>query len=188
MAALVLALWPLASRASYIVPLPGLIGYWPGNGTASDVSPVANDGSFGGSYSPGVPTEGLAFNLATGKVVIGNNPAYNFTSYAGWSVGFWFNGNGTPINVNNGLFLGQDNGSGYKPKWFIDYGYTVWGPNSSYIFHVNDYNQERIFVGSPSEPSPTGWNQLTVTINTVDNGTVSFYLNGQLIGTATMGG
>jgi len=178
-------LLPGESKASYPVPTNGLVGYWPGDSTAVDLSPVGNSGSFGGSYSPG-PTGG-AFNLATGKVTIQNNSAYNFKSYAGWSVGFWFNGNGSAINNNNGLFLGQDNGSGYNPKWFIDYGYTVYGPNSDYVLHVNDYNTERIFVVSSPEPSLTGWNQLTVTIDNIDNGTVNFYLNGLSIGTASLG-
>ncbi len=181
-----LALSIVPGKASYPVPTNGLIGYWPGDGTAADVSPAGNNGSFGGSYASG-PTGG-AFNLATAKVIIPNNPVYNFQHYtSGWSVGFWFNGNGAPINANNGLFLGQDNGSGYNPKWFIDYGYSVWGDFSEFIFHVNDYNQERIFVGSQTGPAPTGWNQLTVTINNTNNGTVDFYLNGQSIGSATLG-
>ena len=183
---LVLTLSVIASKASFTVPTNGIIGYWPADGTATDASPVGNNGSFGGSYAPG-PT-GMAFNLGSAKVTIPNNPAYNFKSYNGWSVGFWFNGNGATINNINGLFLGQDNASGYNPKWFIDYGYTVFvGNNGWYNFHVNDYNQERIFVSSQSEPSPIGWNQLTVTIDNTNNGTVNFYLNGQSIGTAALG-
>jgi hypothetical protein len=176
----------LASKAGYSVPTNGLIGYWPGNGTAADASSVSNNGSFGGSYSSG-PTGGEAFNLGTAKVTIPNNSAYNFTSYEGWSVGFWFNGNGADINYNNGLFLGQDNGPGFNPKWFIDYGYTVYvGNNDWYNFHVNDYNEERYFLSSQGEPSPTGWNQLTVTIDNTAGGMVDFYLNGQSIGTTPM--
>jgi hypothetical protein len=170
-------------KAAYSVPTNGLVGYWPADGNAHDISAVANSGSFAGSYAPG-PT-GQAFNLATAKVSIPNNAAYNFKSYSGWSVGFWFEGSG--ISGNNGLFLGQDNGSGYNPKWFIDYGYSVYGNGNYYYLHVNDYNQERIFINSQTEPSPTGWNQLTVTVNNTNNGAVSFYLNGQPIGTGTLG-
>lgn len=175
----------IATRAGYNVPTNGLIGYWPGNGSAVDASPTGNNGSFGGSYAPG-PT-GLAFNLGTAKVTIPNNSAYNFKSYDGWSVGFWFSDNGTPVSADNGVFLGQDSGSGYRPKWFIDYGSSVYGNGPYYYFHVNDYNQERIFLNSDSEPPPTGWNQLTVTINNTNNGMVSFYLNGQPIGVNSLG-
>jgi hypothetical protein len=177
----------IGASGQYSVPTNGLIGYWSGDGTAADSSPIGNNGTFGGQYAPG-PTGGQAFNLGSSKVVMPNNAAYNFTSYNGWSVGFWFNGNGSTVNYANGLFLGQDNGSGYKPKWFVDYGSTVYvGVNDWYNFHVNDYNQERIFVSSQDEPSPVGWNQLTVTINNTNNGTVNFYLNGQFIGSSAMG-
>src|SRR5262249_13914361 len=78
-------------------------------------------------------------------------------------------------------FLGQDDGPGYRPKWFIDYGYTVFHATDAFVFHVNDYNQERIFLESDPVPFPSGWNQLTVTI---DNKAflVRFYLNGVSIG------
>jgi hypothetical protein len=176
-----------SSNASYDVPTTGLIGYWSGNNAASDASIVHNNGSFGGSYVAGPPVGGKAFNLATGKVSIANNAAYNFKSYAGWSVGFWFDGNGTPISASNGLFLGQDNGSGFQPKWFLDYSYSVYGNNSCFNFHVNDFNQERIFASSQSVLPPTGWNQMTVTVDNTNSGTVAFYLNGQSIGTTSMG-
>jgi hypothetical protein len=94
-----LALSTVTSKAGYIVPTNGLIGYWPGNGSAIDVSPTGNNGSFGGSYAPGPPVGGEAFNLGIAYVSIPNNAVYdNFTSYSGWSVGFWFNGNGSTIN------------------------------------------------------------------------------------------
>ena len=182
-----LILSTLPSPAGYIVPINGLIGYWPGNGSGIDVSPTGNNASFGGSYAPGPPPGGLAFNVGSAKAVMGNIAAYNFKSYPGWSVGFWFNGNGSAISGNNGLFLGQDNASGYNPKWFIDYGYSVYGDGPYYYLHLNDYNQERIFLNSSSEPAPTGWNQLTVTVNNTNNGAVAFYLNGQPIGTGSLG-
>ena len=175
----------LGGLAGAMVPLNGLIGYWPGHGSAADDSPTHNNGSFGGSYVPGGPG-GSAFNLATGLVVISNNSAYNFTSYAGWTVGFWFNTNNIPVGGNGYTFLGQDNGPGYQPKWFIDYGYTVFGPNSDFVWHVNDYNTERIFLNSDSvQPVPSGWNQLTVVTNN-SAGTLSFYLNGKSIGTDSL--
>jgi hypothetical protein len=168
-------------RASLQIPTNGLVGYWTGDNTAADSSPTGNNGSFGGSYSPNGPQGGAAFDLSTSKVVIANNAAYDFQHDPGWTVGFWFNTNNT--NANSSVFLGQDNGGGYQPKWFIDYGYTVFGPNSDFVWHVNDYNTERIFVVSDSvSPIPNGWNQMTVVTDNVAD-TVSFYLNGQSIGT-----
>jgi hypothetical protein len=142
---------PLAQgQAVNIEPTNGLIGFWPGNYSAEDFSPTGNNGSFGGNYVPGRSGGDAAFNLATGIVTIPNNSVYDqFQYYPGWTVGFWFNENGIQPNGNNNLFLGQDNGSGYQPKWFIDYGYTVFvAPNSNFVWHVNDYNTERIFLVS----------------------------------------
>lgn len=174
--------WALPVQAE-VFPTEGLIGYWSGNRTAADSSPIGNHGSFGGSYVAGRSGGDAAFDLATAKVTIPDNPAYDFHSYPGWTVGFWFNTNGLPVDPNHDTFLGQDNGSGFKPKWFIDYGYTVFGPNNSFVWHVNDFNTERIFLLSDPVTLPLGWNQLTVV---VDTSAVDFYLNGLPIGVAAL--
>jgi hypothetical protein len=172
------------------IPTAGLIGYWTGNGTAADSSPIGNNGSFGGNYVPGAPG-GKAFDLATGKVVVPDNPVYDFHSYSGWTVGFWFNTNRIPISSQNGTsnrtFLGQDDGSGFRPKWLIDYGSTVFGPNNDFVLHLNDFNQERIFIESDPVTIPSGWNQLTVTVDN-NSSLVDFYLNGLSIGAADLPG
>lgn len=174
---------PYSVYANLVVPQNGLIGYWTGNNTAVDSSPLANNGSFSGSYVAGAPG-GAAFDLGTAKVVIPNNPAYDFTRYSGFSVGFWFNANGTTVDSTHGLFLGEDDEAGYRPKWFIDYGNTVYGPNHDFVLHFNDFNTERIFLTSNPVAFPTGWNQFTVTD---DSGLVTFYLNGNSIGAASLG-
>lgn len=169
------------------VPVKGLIGYWPGDGNPKDFSPLKNNGRFEGPYAA-APT-GEAFNLGSDAVSIPNNAAYDaFRSYEGYTIGFWFNPNGIIYSGSNpAVFMGQDNGSGFKPKWFIDYGYTFFGGNSDYVFHVNDYRGERIFIKSNPQESPTGWNQLTVTVNNRSDGLVTFYLNGQYIGSGNLG-
>ena len=171
-----------------------LIGYWNADGSASDSSPNHNDGSFGGSYVSGRPGADQAFNLATGTVRISDIPAYTFQNYTGpnytgWTVGFWFNNNGIPRFSTNGnsnrSFLGQDNGSGFQDKWFIDYGSTVFGPNNSFSLHLNNPAQLRLWILSDPVAEPTGWNQLTIVR---DHTTVNFYLNGTSIGSAGYGG
>ena len=170
-----------------VIPTNGLIGFWSGNGNAVDGSAQANNGSFGGSYVNGRPGGDKAFDLGSGKVSAPNVAAYNFTASPQWTVAFWFNTNGISLNggATNMTFLGQDNGSGFKPKWFIDYGYSVYGLAPKFMWHVNDFNQERIFLGSDNIALPTGWNQLTVVV-TASN--VLFYLNGQLIGSPSLSG
>lgn len=156
----------------------GLIGYWTGNGNAYDTSSIDNNGSFGGSYAAGDFGQ-EAFNLSTGTVEISDIPAYSFQDYPGWTVGFWFEG-------NPGTFLGQDDGPGELPKWFIDYGYANPGPGNTFIEHINNYGSNpRVFLPSDPEVFPSGWNQLTV-VN--GGGQVTFYLNGQNIGSDAYGG
>jgi hypothetical protein len=195
-AMLALAVVPLCQTLvnASVVPQNGLVGFWSGNDTAADSSPVHNNGSFSGSYVAGRPGGDAAFDLSTGIVYIPYNNAYDFTTYPepppapGWTVGFWFNAHGVAPNSGNDTFLGEDAGPGYQPKWFIDYGYTVYGPNNQFIWHVNDWNQERIFEGSEVvSPFPSGWNQLTVVTDNIGH-TVSFYLNGEGIGVSSIPG
>src|SRR3954466_16167658 len=70
-----------------VVPSSGLVGYWRGDGDATDSSITANNGTFAGSYVAGV--NGNAFNLVTGSVTIPDTGAYAFAG--DMSVGLWFN-------------------------------------------------------------------------------------------------
>jgi hypothetical protein len=157
----------------------GLVGYWTGNGNADDSSPAENNGSYSGSYATGAFGQ-LAFNLSTGTVDIPDIPAYSFQENSpGWTIGFWFNG-------GPGTFLGQDDGAGEQPKWFIDYGYANPGPSDTFIEHINNYGSSpRVFLPSEALAFPGGWNQLTV-VN--GDGTVTFYLDGQNIGSDAYSG
>jgi len=57
------------------------------------------------------------------------------------------------------------------------------GPTTSFVFHVNDFNAERLFVTSNSVALPGGWNHLAITIGA---GSIAFYLNGSSIGESSM--
>ncbi len=176
-------LFTAALTAQADVPIPGLIGYWNANGTAADSSPVQNDGVFSGSYAPGRPGAGQSFDLGTAKVVIPDNAAYNLQSYASWTVGFWFNTEGTALGGGNGVFLGQDESAGEFPKWFIDYGY---GHSGQFEIHLNNFGSNpKEFLPSDSVPIPPGWNQFTLVRNP---GEFDFYLNGDPIGSQPYGG
>ena len=150
----------------------GLIGYWAGDGNAADTSATANNGTFSGSYVPGV--FGSAFDLSGASVAIPDAPAYSFGP--NFSLAFWFNRNAA---APYGVFVGQDNGGGGQLKWFFDYGYT----GGQFDFHVNGSS----YAFLPSNPLsfPDGWNHAAM----VKSGDLySFYLNGAPIGTQTFGG
>ena len=152
----------------------GLLGYWMAENNANDSSPTANNGSFTGNYVDGM--DGKSFDLSTGKVYIPDIPSYTFG--LGFSVGFWFNVNGS--NTNSVVFIGQDEGGGSYSKWFIDYNYA--NP-SKFEFHVN--GPSSAFLPSDSVALTNGWNQLTFV---KDNTDYSFYLNGSNIGHNTFEG
>lgn len=152
----------------------GLIGYWAGDNNANDSSPTSNNGSFSGSYVPGV--NGQAFDLSTGKVSISENPAYSFG--LAFSVGLWFNVNGA--STNGVVLIGQDEGGGNNNKWFIDYNYVH---ANQFEMHVN--GSSYAFIPSDTVMLTNDWNQLTFV---KDNSNYSFFLNGNSIGGGTFDG
>ncbi|MBI1396787.1 MAG: PEP-CTERM sorting domain-containing protein [Betaproteobacteria bacterium] len=148
-------------------PTDGLVGYWAASGNANDGSSVGNDGTFAGTYVPGVT--GNAFDLQTSPVVIPDNAAYDLGS--AFTLSFWFNDAG---RGSGGVFLGQDEGSGQFPKWFVDYGYT----GNHFELHVN--GPWFAFLASDPVTLPdSGWNHLALTAS---GGLYAFYLNGSPIG------
>ncbi len=149
----------------------GLVGYWNADGNANDSSPTANSGTFPGRYANGVC--GQAFDLSTGVVDIPDNGAYALGST--FTLGFWFNTNGMPSS--NVAFMSQDNGSGWVPKWIIEYGNSC--PNCMEM-HLNGTGLT--YVRSDALTLPSGWNQFTLVRNGND---YSFYLNGANIGNPT---
>lgn len=154
------------------------IAIFSGDGNANDSSGYHNNGTFAGNYTD------HAFNLATGSFSANAIPAYNLGQYSGFTVGFWFNYNSTTPSSSNGTFLGQDQGPGELPKFFIDYNYPSY---STFVFHVNNYGSNpRVFLTSNELSAPgTGWHQLIVTRNP---SSVSFYLDGHGVGSAAYSG
>ncbi|MCC6285971.1 MAG: LamG domain-containing protein [Phycisphaerales bacterium] len=172
----------LASGAVAQVSTDGLVGYWSGHRTARDSSPTGNHGTFAGSYVPGRVSGHEAFHLGTDKVVATDHPRYPSHTLPGWTVAFWFNGNGATLSGTNSTFIAQDDGPGFRPKWLINYGYTVFGPTHTFVWHVNDFNQERIFIESDEFfPDTSQWYHLAVVTDNA-NGWTTFYLNGANIG------
>ncbi|MFO1321666.1 MAG: LamG domain-containing protein [Burkholderiales bacterium] len=160
----------MAGGAMAATPTDGLIGQWKADGNANDASVHANHGSFSGSFAEGV--SGQAFDLSTGVVSVPDNVAYAVGS--AFTVAFWFNDN----NRGHGIaFLGQDEGPGNIPKWFIDYGYT----GAHFEIHAN--GPWRDFLPSaPVSLAASGWNHLALTVS---ENTYRFYLNGAALGQGT---
>lgn len=150
------------------VPGSGLVGYWAGDGNANDSSSFANHGSFSGTYAPGI--SGQAFQVS-GSDYVSAPDAAHYSITADFSVGFWFHGS------LGGALLGQDEGAGTLPKWFIDYGYINPGV---FNLHLNGPNGLTILSSDPISPSSGTWHSFAL----VKSGTAyTFYFNGTAIGT-----
>jgi hypothetical protein len=157
-----------------------LIGLWSGNGNALDASITQNHGLFSGSFGSGPTPGSQAFDLATGTVIIPDNQAYENLRSARWTISFSFNANGTSLDAGNGVFLGQDQGPGEVPKWFISYGYGDAPSQNRFFLHVNNFGgSPREFFYSDEVTLLSGWNDLSVSRG---GGAISFGLNGTAVG------
>ena len=155
------------------VPTDGLVGYWSGDGNANDSSIYGNNGTFSGPYVTG--SAGQAFNVSPSSYFSAPNiSAYSFAN--SYSVGFWFNGGDIPPGT---AFLGQDEGAGTVPKWFIDYNYVNAGAFELVLSSTPD---TAAFIASSPVTLTSTWHSFAL----VDNaGTYSFYLDGSYIGGQT---
>lgn len=159
-----------SSGRAQTVPGSGLVGHWAGDGNANDSSSFANHGSFSGTYAAGI--SGQAFQVSSSNYVSAPDAAqYSITT--DFSVGFWFNGS------LGGALLGQDEGGGTLPKWFVDYGYLNAGV---FNLHLNGPNGLTVLSSNAISPSGDTWHSFAL----VKNGTAyTFYFNGSAIGTQT---
>lgn len=158
------------SGRTQTVPVSGLVGHWAGDGNANDSSSFANHGSFSGTYAAGI--SGQAFQVSSSDYVSAPDAAhYSITS--DFSVGFWFYGS------LGGALLGQDEGGGALPKWFVDYGYLNPGV---FNLHLNGSSGLTVLPSNAISPSSNAWHSFAL----VKNGTAyTFYFNGSAIGTQT---
>jgi len=188
----------VTSGAQAGIIFSGLTGYWEGNGNAHDSSPTGNNGTFAGSYAPGIDRR-KAFDLATppgpkpsaplGDVVIPDNAAYDFGTSL--SVGFWFNRNGVPFpDRTSWIMIGQDVGGGDLPKWFIGDVAPYLGLPSGFelVLGGPDLGQPGAGIFANDVPVPAGWNQLTLVVtDTASLSGYTFYLDGVSLGSVSLG-
>lgn len=168
----------VGSAGAQTVPTSGLIGHWQGENNAFDSSGTANNGAFSGSYATGAV--GSAFSITSSNYVsIPDHAAYDFSA-SDFSVGFWFNLNGQSTS-NLLFFVGQDNGSGAQPKWFVTYNYNTAG-KFDFDFYGPSISDNNL-LSSSAALNASEWYQLTVTRSGSGTGAVAtFYLNGTQIG------
>jgi hypothetical protein len=160
-----------AQVPSYI-PTNGLVGYWPFNGNANDVSGNNNNGTVNGatltSDRNGNANSAYSFNGSSNFIQVANSSSLqnvNSITISAW------------INITQ---LYQSGGSGFFPivsksnsqGTYGNYAFGFWSPNI--IAHLNNAETATAFPFSIGN-----WQNVVVSIG---NGTTSFYLNGNQIG------
>jgi len=156
------------------VPTNGLVGYWPFNGNANDESGNGNNGTVNGATLTadrfGVANRAYSFDGVSDFISMSNAPFTTFPfSISGWI--FCNNNSGQ----NHIIGLGELTGPTNKRLFFN--GLAQIGSSG-----MND-------ISTASNISTIGnWHHLVVVISNYDVNSVSFYLDGTLLGGNTTAG
>lgn len=161
------AVFAMATAPAQTVPTSGLIAHFSADGNANDSSSFANNGTFGGSYATGIL--GQALQVSASNYV--SAPDALQYAVSDFSTAFWFKG------TAGGAFIGQDEGSGTTPKWFVDYGYLNPGV---FNLHLNGNPNLVVLSSNSVSPSNSDWHSFALV---KDGALFSFFLDGTAIGT-----
>ena len=153
------------------VPTNGLVGYWPFNGNANDVSGYGNNGSPGSGVTLTFDRFGStnkAFNFSgNGNIGLLNLPT---TGTQDFTIAGWLRTNHT--NGRKGIICwGQDS------------------PNSSTYLFINTSNKlafDLAYNGGPESPVVITDNQWHFVLVTNTSGLMQLYLDGNISGTSLM--
>jgi hypothetical protein len=154
------------------VPVPPrLVGWWRGEGDATD-SAGTNNGTLrnGAGFAPGEVGSAFTFDASTGYVEVPDNDLWAFGTDS-FTIELWANWNAAPQGYS--VFVGNDEGVPGR-KWIFSLvsdllEFTVQNPPASPVF----------LVRAPLTPSLNQWYHLAV----VRNGNVfTIFLNGVAVG------
>jgi hypothetical protein len=105
---------------------PGMVAWWRGEGNTGDYAGT-NDAVFEGvaGYGPGEVGQAFVFDGATSYLQVPNNPLWVLGTND-FTIEFWANFSAVVASDIAGdgstVFIGQDEGSGAKNKWFFGFG------------------------------------------------------------------
>ncbi len=171
----------MTTTASCLPPPPGLVGWWRGEGDASD-SAGTNGGVLQGGAAFDLGEVGQAFSLngTNAYVQVPDSDLWAFGS-SDFSIEFWVNlrfiNPFSTITEPAVVFIGNDEGRYTVNKWFFALG------DSRLYFHVNGPETGSFFlVQAPFSPATNRWYHLAV----VRKGDVfTVYRDGVAIGAET---
>lgn len=186
------------SGGSPCVPPPaGLVGWWPADGNAKD-RVGGNDGTFAGTYAPGMI--GSAFSItSTSYVSVPTNGALNQT--AAMSIEVWFQrsmtfGNADPLvkKAGEGAESCEACDASTQPHGYaIEFGSQGAGnpPSDLYagVWTAGATSGGSFAGGQLTQPGgPVTNGAWTHAVSTYDGSQVKLYLNGSLVGSAAAQG
>jgi hypothetical protein len=164
------------------VPSNGLVGWWPFNGNANDISINGNHGTVNGATLTtdrfGVANMAYSFDGVDDFIEITDNPNYSFLLNNSYSVNIWF----SLTNLGSTqAFIGQGDGDGLNQNrfWRITY-YS----NNNISNHIrgnlsDPFDTKNLFPWS----SVNQWHMLTMVRNYNNN--LKMYIDGGLQDTDT---
>jgi hypothetical protein len=159
-----LATITLAQVPNY-VPTNGLVGWWPFNGNANDESGNGNNGTVNGATLTndrfGNPNSAYSFDGVDDNIEVISSPILNFGVNPSFTISFWLN---KSIISSRGVICKGEPGN--------PFGWNGWN------YFDDDFQTGYPCVNNNFVTAPNIWQFITIT---VENGTVSSYVNNQFI-------
>ena len=174
---------PPAGVTACVQPPPNMVGWWPGDGNANDITGNHNNGSISGgvTFVPGEVAQAFSFDGSSGFVTVPDSPSLDITNAI--TLDAWINPS-APGDSSGLVFvmLKGDNCCSDTQS----YGFA-WGTESmlqSIIFRLGNSTTN---TEIRSDPIPL--NEFTHVAGTYDGTTIRLYVNGVLdvSGTTTLG-
>ena len=180
--------YAMAQVPSY-VPSNGLVGWWPFNGNANDLSGNGNHGTLNGVTPTtdrfGNANQAYLNNTSSGSITL--NPSV-LDNLGAFNVGIWFNASNTQTGVSDIFQIDANSPCGIYPA-------QTGNPNNNvYVRYDNglaqfyfsiQINATVVQYTVPSPPSTNQWHFLSVNYSGTS---VAFFMNGQLLYTQPLSG
>jgi hypothetical protein len=179
-------LYPAAAPAGQCVPPPsGMVGWWPGDGNANDISGNGLNGVLmnGTSFAPGVVGQAFNFDGVSNYVQVATTDSLNPVQGQGWTVEGWIR---PATNIGEMPIAQKGNEMGTTDPY--DYGRQYWTfgtDESKLIFEVGHtgYNVESMI--SSNGIALNQWSHVAVVVTNIGGpgDSYTFYINGTNAGT-----
>lgn len=174
----------LFSQVPNYVPSNGLVGWWPFNGNANDLSGNGNNGVVNGATLTadrfGNSGQAYSFNGTNNYISISNNSQLNPNSI---TINLWLKANSLPTNLNEGAFslvskwYNLSNCSTLSDAYILNLGKV--NNNNEIISATNLYSQSTLYSNSNIIDYVNVWNNITFVHDNINGGKI--YINGVLI-------